>query len=58
MENLIFKNLAIKLAKQAGKTLLDNSENIKIIKFKDRQDIVTNIVTNMKRISRNAQKNS
>lgn len=39
----IVQNLAIDLAKKSGKILLDNLENIKIVKFKDRQDIATNV---------------
>ncbi|MCK4355033.1 inositol monophosphatase [Candidatus Parcubacteria bacterium] len=39
----VAQNFAVNLAKRAGKMLLDNSEKIKIVKFKDRQDIATNL---------------
>lgn len=39
----IAQNFAVSLAKRAGKILSDNSEKIEIVKFKDRQDIATNL---------------
>jgi len=42
--NLKFvQNFAVNLAKKTGKILMDNSEKIEIVKFKDRQDIATNL---------------
>ena len=39
----VAQNLAINVAKQAGKILLDKLEKVEIVKFKDRQDIATNL---------------
>ncbi len=50
----IVQNLAINSAKKSGKMLLDNLENIKIVKFKDRQDIATNFDYESERIIVNA----
>jgi len=48
------QNLTIKLAKQAGQVLLKNLERVEVVKFKDRQDIATNLDYKVEKIIINA----